>query len=734
MTLQLDDATPDSPPEQPARAPARSATPGRLVRLCVKELREILRDRRTIFTLVLMPLLVYPLLSMAFQKFTLSSISALTENEVPYHVGVLSERDGLLLHRFLLEGESILAGSESEPANDASPFPTIVNSRLRHTMMQVMDHQKALASGEIDIVVVVRDSKPLPGQQGFPRQFRCELLYREETTFGKAAVEYIEKRLDAVNQRYLDNSPNVMLPAKIDITPIEGSAGAAFSLTTLVPLILILMTITGAVYPAIDLTAGERERGTLETLMAAPVPRLRLLMAKYVAVLTVALFTATANLVAMTVTLVATGLGTAVFGADGLSLTLIAQVFALLILFATFFSAVLLAVTSFARSFKEAQAYLIPLMLLSLAPGMMSLIPNLEFNGLLAVTPLVNIVLLARDIFEGEVKTTLATAAVISSGLYAFAAIGLAARVFGTDAILYGSQSSWLDLVRRPATERDSATLPGAMFCLAALFPLYFLISNTLNRIEGVSMTARFSMSALVTVFLFAALPIVIASFQRVRFRSGFQLQTARISSFAAAFVLGLSLWPLAHEVFLLNEALGIKALDEQLVKAVQQFLASWKSVSPIVVLLTLAVTPAVCEEFFFRGYLMGAMRRSMTAWKAIVASAVLFGVFHVITTSALSTERFLPSTFMGLVLGWVCYRTRSVLPGMLLHACHNGLLLMAAYYQEQLGQLGFGIEERVHLPPLWLALAAVGVILGALLIFAGTRRAVAGSHGSTST
>jgi sodium transport system permease protein len=59
---------------------------------------------------------------------------------------------------------------------------------------------------------------------------------------------------------------------------------AAVSLTTLIPLILILMTITGAVYPAIDLTAGERERGTLETLMAAPVPRLGLLAAKYVAV------------------------------------------------------------------------------------------------------------------------------------------------------------------------------------------------------------------------------------------------------------------------------------------------------------------------------------------------------------------------------------------------------------------------------------------------------------------
>jgi sodium transport system permease protein len=108
-------------------------------------------------------------------------------------------------------------------------------------------------------------------------------------------------------------------------------------------MILILMTITGAVYPAIDLTAGERERGTLETLMAAPVPRLELLAAKYVAVLTVALLTAGANLLAMTVTLFSSGLGELVFGEAGLSPLVMVQVLGLLVLFAAFFSAILLA-------------------------------------------------------------------------------------------------------------------------------------------------------------------------------------------------------------------------------------------------------------------------------------------------------------------------------------------------------------------------------------------------------
>jgi len=116
-----------------------------------------------------------------------------------------------------------------------------------------------------------------------------------------------------------------------------------------------------------------------------------------------------------------------------------------------------------ARSFKEAQAYIIPLMLLCLVPGIICLMPSLEFSGPLAVIPLVNIVLLARDLLEGSVNTALAAAAVFSTLLYVVAAIAIAARIFGTDAILYGGQSTWSDLLRRPAEPQAAAsTIAGA--------------------------------------------------------------------------------------------------------------------------------------------------------------------------------------------------------------------------------------------------------------------------------
>ena len=250
--------------------------------------------------------------------------------------------------------------------------------------------------------------------------------------------------------------------------------GESFWLATLVPLVLILMTITGAVYPAIDLTAGERERGTLEALMAAPVPRLGLLFAKYVAVVTVAMLTALVNLAGMTVTVLSSGLGPVLFGERGLSLGAVVLVFGLLVLFAAFFSAVLLCVTSFARSFKEAQAYLIPLMLVSLAPGFLSVMPGLKLNAWLSVTPLANIVLLARDVLAGTCASAVGLVAVLSTcsvwrpRRWRWPPASSAATRSSTAARAVGATC-----FAGPIEPLAQPTLAGAMTCLALIVPLY---------------------------------------------------------------------------------------------------------------------------------------------------------------------------------------------------------------------------------------------------------------------
>src|SRR5205814_9952169 len=106
------------------------------------------------------------------------------------------------------------------------------------------------------------------------------------------------------------------------------------------------------------------------------------------------------------------------FGNQGSPLSAIVTVFMLLVLFAMFFSAALLLVTSFARSFKEAQAYVVPLMVVALAPGFMSVMPGLTLGPLMSVVPLTNIVLLARDVMEGNAPVVWGAVAVRTTQLY----------------------------------------------------------------------------------------------------------------------------------------------------------------------------------------------------------------------------------------------------------------------------------------------------------------------------
>ncbi len=80
------------------------------------------------------------------------------------------------------------------------------------------------------------------------------------------------------------------------------------------------------------------------------------------------------------------------------------------------------------------------------------------------------------------------------------------------------------------------------------------------------------------------------------------------------------------------------------------------------------------------------------------------------INGSLLTPERLVPSTLLGIVLGWVAHRTGSVVPGILLHALHNGFLLTVAQYADKLNKLGIGVAEQEHLPTSWLVGAAIAV------------------------
>lgn len=698
----------------------------RVARLTLKELRETLRDRRTIITLILMPVLVYPLLSVAFQRLLLSSFRGGTTTT--YVIGLTSDDDWNIVGGLIRQGEELLTeentrAESATPASDDGPLNLVANRPIIVEPLKVDDLEQAVAGRIVDLgvrVVAAEDESQPP---------QLDLMYLPKFVLGVEAREYVERRLRAVNDEFLRerlrelNIQASVAAVEFHVQPVADASGtSAFSASALVPLILVLMTITGAVYPAIDLTAGERERGTLETLIAAPVPRLGLLLAKYAAVLTVAVLTATVNLAAMTVTVIAIDLGPVLFGEAGLSARVVVQVFSLLLLFAAFFSGVLLAITSFARSFKEAQAYLIPVMLFALTPGVMSLMPGLKLEGVTVATPLLNVVLLARDLIDNRADPVTAAVVVLSTAMYTLAAIAVAARIFGTDAILYGSQGNWSDMIRRSPVKLTTAPPSTALFCLAILFPAQFLAANMLARLQALSIDARIILPSLAAALIFAGLPLAVATFQRIDVTTGFQLYAPRLLSILGAIVLGFSLWPGVLELLLLARNFGPTGLSDETLKWAKGVVEHLQQASPVLVLLSLAVVPALVEEFFFRGFLMGAFLPRSGPARAIVYSGVLFGLFHLIAKDALAVERLLPSTLLGLVLGWVCYRTGSVIPGMVLHACHNGVILVIAQYQNVLERWGWGAEVSEHLPLWGVALSLVAAACGLFLIHIGGR------------
>jgi ABC-2 type transport system permease protein/sodium transport system permease protein len=237
-------------------------------------------------------------------------------------------------------------------------------------------------------------------------------------------------------------------------------------------------------------------------------------------------------------------------------------------------------------------------------------------------------------------------------------------------------------------------------------------------------------MGALITAVVFGGIPIFLAMFGRVSPSSGLGIRRPGFGSLVGAAILGAALWPAAHETFLFSEWLGLTTLGAKQVNAAKVILEQFQTVHLWLIVVTLAIVPAIFEELCFRGFIFGALRTRLTGLLTIVATALLFGVFHEI----LSPGRLLPSAFLGLVLGWVRMRSCSVWPGIVLHALNNSLLLTVSYYREDLQARGWGIEEQRHLPITWHAMALVGIIVGVGLLVATTRTPSQTAIGSPSS
>jgi sodium transport system permease protein len=727
----------------------------RFTRLARKELRESLRDKRTLVTLIMMPLIVYPLLGSVVQKFALSKI----DPKAPAAVVVLDEQLPQQFYQTLKsdgvgESEEVGAGKPAEgaPAAETPSNPAGASSELNALTQQVLSGQNPISPGEgairldprlkpseIPWEVCIQDGIadvgirviPESGDPSSPEyQFgTIEILCREGDPFSTKAAAEVEKRLrdvrdDIVRGNLLRFGGDTSVMPRMNRVTLSATGPKESPLSAFVPLMLVLMTMTGAVYPAIDLTAGERERGTLEMLIAAPVSRRSLLTAKFVAVFTVAVLTAMINLVAMLLTIYGTGFDKVILG-DSATLGTFLQVLSLLVVFASFFSAVLLGITSFARSFREAQAWLIPLMLVSLAPGILSLMPGVRLTFGLSLIPLVNIVLLGKELFQGIASPLLFVVTLLATLAYTILALRIAATVFGSDTVLFGGASA----VRKQQTEfSERLTSRVAIMSLLILTPAFIVLAGLRGKLVAPeNLSGQLVLSGVMTIALFAVLPSLLAVWQKVRISSVMAIREFSIVSLIGAMLLGATAWTLAYEVLIF--AKGTSGWASLLSNPKLQELARrLTSETPLLLrLITLALIPAVCEEFFFRGFLMNALLVSKDRWKGpLFLTSFLFAAFHVIVDQSMTFERF-PATFLlGLILGWIRIQSGSLFPGIAMHVLNNGLLLSLTNLQPLLLKLGLNLDvtDESHLPLGFLVICSVLALLGTWLVWLGRSRA----------
>ena len=394
-----------------------------------KEITDSLRDRRTLLMMLLFPVLLYP--------GSLALIGAVTSSG----------------NARLARTQLFIAVTSDDAARLLAPPP----ERTELLRMERGPAQAALQERKVAAVLDV-EAGALARLES-REQVRATILFTRKYDRSIQAKDRLKKVLKAAGVRALERRlEQSSLPAtfaepleteELDVD-FKQNLGPLIA-SKLLPMILVMMLFMGALYPALDVTAGEKERGTLETLLVAPVRPLDVMAAKYLTVATIASTTTIMNLVAMGVTF---HLGVDLSGKELLPVRLtlsagqVATMLACLVPAAFMVSGVSLAVASLARSYKEGQSLLTPLVFLALVPAIVSMAPGVELDAATALLPLLNVALLIKATMLGT-ATALPVAITVASVLACSAvALALAANAFQSEALRFGGAESWRDLFR----------------------------------------------------------------------------------------------------------------------------------------------------------------------------------------------------------------------------------------------------------------------------------------------
>ena len=389
-----------------------------------KEFTEWTRDRRTLISTVLVPLLIFPIMIVGIIGVS-SALVGQAKKEVP-KVMVLGGDDS----------PQLLASLRKLNTLDVVPYAPnwkeqISNKEIRAAVDIPPRFQASLESGGAETVKIYFYEGELKSSFGADRLEKFLEDYRDSV---------VKERLAAKNL-----SASLLTPFEVkqeNVAPPEKVSGATIG--TFVGYMVIILSMTGAIYPAIDLTAGEKERGTMETILSSPISRLDLVLGKFLLVFSASLAAAILSVTSMTTSFAVLN-HARLTDSNGQLLQLnlgalsVVFVFVMALPLSVLFSAALMTIALFAKSYKEAQSYVTPLTFVAVIPAIASVLPGVELTPKLALIPVLNTALCCKEIITGTYHWNSIAVIFASTCVYAAVALFLAFKTFQRESVLFRS-------------------------------------------------------------------------------------------------------------------------------------------------------------------------------------------------------------------------------------------------------------------------------------------------------
>ena len=358
-----------------------------------KEIKELLRDRKTLFFMVALPLLLFPLIFGGVAYFSGKVIKEAQEKTLNYAlIGAQYAPD---FAEKIAARDDLLLVETSVPQDDEAGIKALVTTQTVDFVLVIPENfsNDIVAAGQLTLSLYLNDAGLNNAQRRINQVVDDIAVANQADAFARLGVS------EEIQVGLLDP----ILIEKISTADKREDLGEKIG--GLVPYLVFILCLQGAMLPATDIGAGEKERGTLETLLISPIPRNQLVLGKFFTIAFAGVTSAMITVASLFVWGVVMSQGMAIqlltefMGA--ISALDFVLMFLMLIPVVAIFSAVLLSLSIYAKSFKEAQGYMTPLVFVVIVPIIIAMLPGIKLEGIYAWIPLTNVALAIKELIKG---------------------------------------------------------------------------------------------------------------------------------------------------------------------------------------------------------------------------------------------------------------------------------------------------------------------------------------------